>query len=126
VTQEDIFDFWQRAVSLHLQSEFSVPSGTKETGNPLKYLLAGGTAGVVSRTATAPMDRLKIIMQTTTTPLKLLEATKKIWLEEGIAGFWRGNGANVLKTFPDHGLSYFSYEVYKKVLLQLLMFLTNL
>lgn len=35
----------------------------KKTGQWWKQLLAGGVAGAVSRTGTAPLDRLKVMMQ---------------------------------------------------------------
>lgn len=35
----------------------------KKTGQWWKQLLAGGVAGAFSRTGTAPLDRLKVMMQ---------------------------------------------------------------
>ena len=34
-----------------------------ETGACWRHLVAGGMAGAVSRTATAPLDRLKVMLQ---------------------------------------------------------------
>ena len=34
-----------------------------QTGMWWRHLVSGGTAGAVSRTATAPLDRLKILLQ---------------------------------------------------------------
>lgn len=72
-------------------------------------LVAGGTAGVFSRTLTAPMDRLKIILQAQTRhpsssspqSSSIREVVKEILAEGGWRGFFRGNGVNVLKIAPE-------------------------
>jgi len=46
-------------------SEFSAPVPQKKSKIPLwQFFLAGGMGGVMSRTATAPLDKLKILAQT--------------------------------------------------------------
>lgn len=47
--------------SLTVPDEFTEEE--KKTGQWWKQLLAGGVAGAVSRTGTAPLDRLKVMMQ---------------------------------------------------------------
>jgi solute carrier family 25 (mitochondrial phosphate transporter), member 23/24/25/41 len=42
--------------------EFPKPKGS-HNGVSWRHLLAGGIAGAVSRTVTAPLDRLKVILQ---------------------------------------------------------------
>lgn len=39
----------------------------KQTGMWWRHLVAGGGAGAVSRTCTAPLDRLKVMMQVSKT-----------------------------------------------------------
>ena len=50
-----------------------------EAGLWWKHLLAGGVAGCISRTATAPLDRIKIYVQVKTTHflLKIVEFVDK-------------------------------------------------
>jgi len=38
-------------------------SEEKQTGRAWKHLVAGGLAGAISRTFTAPLDRVKIMLQ---------------------------------------------------------------
>jgi len=40
--------------------------------------------------------------------------------DEGIRGFWKGNGANVLRIIPTSAVRFYSFESYKKLLRQLL------
>ena len=67
-------------------------------GSWWRHFAAGGVAGVVSRTSTAPLDRLKVLLQVhggrkqTSIP----NTVKYMLNEGGIKGLWRGNGINVI------------------------------
>lgn len=62
--------------------EFTIEE--KQTGMWWRHLVAGGGAGAVSRTCTAPLDRLKVMMQVSKTelfgPLWVSKWWKCIWL----------------------------------------------
>jgi solute carrier family 25 phosphate transporter 23/24/25/41 len=45
-----------------------------------------------------------------------MQALRLIWKEEGFYGYFKGNGANCIRIFPNSALQFFSYETYKKVL----------
>lgn len=77
------------------------------TGLAFKFLLAGGIAGAVSRTFTAPLDRLKVFMITNnsnSTPQSVLrslaEGITTLYAQGGLRTFWLGNGLNCIKIFP--------------------------
>ncbi|KAL9000096.1 MAG: hypothetical protein Q9169_001171 [Polycauliona sp. 2 TL-2023] len=107
---------------------------------PLGYFLAGGIAGVVSRSATAPLDRLKVylIAQTSKTteainaaksgsPVQaakhasrpLVEASRTLWRMGGIRSLFAGNGLNVVKVMPESAIKFGSYEGSKRLLARL-------
>ncbi|TNY20556.1 mitochondrial carrier domain-containing protein [Rhodotorula diobovata] len=106
-----------------------------------KFLLAGGMAGAVSRTATAPFDRLKVYLITSATgppcpdltaaaakagkkPPRpgagsLTKAIKTVYNQGGgIKAFWTGNGLNIIKIFPESAIKFLSYESAKRVFAQ--------
>ncbi|KAJ1844829.1 hypothetical protein LPJ57_009399, partial [Coemansia sp. RSA 486] len=74
----------------------------------LKHLMAGGVSGAVSRTVVSPLERMKILFQVRHVQSRGAGATytgvfgtlAKIWREEGIAGYMRGNGTNVVRIVP--------------------------
>lgn len=68
-----------------------------------KLLLSGGLAGAISRTATAPMDRLKMILQVQEDAkgMSMRAGINKMAAEGSIRSFFRGNGANVIKIAPE-------------------------
>jgi solute carrier family 25 phosphate transporter 23/24/25/41 len=93
-----------------------------------KSLVAGGVAGAVSRTVTSPLERTKILfqvqnmnghMRTSEGALKysgVLPTLKTMVNEEGVAGFFRGNGVNILRIAPYTAIQFFSFEKFKLVL----------
>ena len=90
-----------------------IPAGIGKHIHASRYLIAGGVAGAASRTATAPLDRLKVVLQIQTTRAQIMPAIKDIWKEGGLLGFFRGNGLNVLKVAPESAIRFYSYEMLK-------------
>ncbi|KAG6423224.1 hypothetical protein SASPL_113613 [Salvia splendens] len=79
-----------------------------------KSLVAGGVAGGVSRTAVAPLERLKILLQVQN-PHNIkysgtVQGLKYIWRTEGLRGLFKGNGANCARIVPNSAVKFFSYE----------------
>ncbi|KAJ5165927.1 hypothetical protein N7492_006223 [Penicillium capsulatum] len=106
----------------------------------LGYFIAGGIAGVVSRTATAPLDRLKVYLIAKTgvketsiraakdgAPLiaagnaskTLLDALKELWRAGGIRSLFAGNGLNVVKVMPESAIKFGAYESAKRAFARL-------
>ncbi|KAJ6794629.1 putative mitochondrial substrate carrier family protein P [Iris pallida] len=82
----------------------------------VKELIAGGAAGAFSKTAVAPLERIKILMQTRTEGFKSLgifQSLVKLKQHEGILGFYKGNGASVLRIVPYAALHFMTYEQYR-------------
>lgn len=65
-----------------------------------KLLVAGAASAVVSRTAMAPLERVKMDLLLKTSSRSALDTAVWVWQREGIAGFWKGNGLNLLRTAP--------------------------
>ncbi|KJZ78820.1 hypothetical protein HIM_01593 [Hirsutella minnesotensis 3608] len=102
------------------------------------YFLAGAIAGGVSRTATAPLDRLKVylLVKTSSNAQTAAEAIKKgrpilaiqnalrpfgdavkyLYQSGGIRSFFAGNGLNVVKIMPETAIKFGSYEAAKRAL----------
>ena len=85
-------------------------SEEKKSSKPsfLTDLLLGGISGTIAKTASAPLERVKLLLQTqhsnsqlTGNQFKgLLDCTYRIWKTEGFFSFWRGNWPNVIRYFP--------------------------
>merc|ERR1711981_894154 len=79
------------------------------------FMLSGVAAGV-SKTAAAPIERVKLLEQNPGEMLKqgvldkpyngVLDCTRKTMQSEGFLSFWRGNLANVLRYFPTQALNF--------------------
>ncbi|XP_014254449.1 calcium-binding mitochondrial carrier protein SCaMC-2-A-like [Cimex lectularius] len=69
-------------------------------------VIAGATAGFVSRTLTAPLDRLKTMAQFQGRTIKLSDGFAMMIKEGGYASMWRGNGANLIKVVPEITLKF--------------------
>lgn len=57
-----------------------------------KHLTCGLATAVVSRTITAPLERVKIEMQLYHSNVKAMDIIKSIYRKEGLPGFMRGLG----------------------------------
>jgi len=86
---------------------------TEAHRSTLTIFLAGAAAGAVSRTSTAPLDRLKVLMQAeagTTKDTTILNCVRTIREEGGWKAFWRGNSANVVKIAPETAIKFLAYD----------------
>ncbi|XP_073034399.1 mitochondrial carrier protein CoAc2-like isoform X2 [Primulina eburnea] len=82
-----------------------------------KELVAGGLAGGFAKTVVAPLERVKILFQTRRNEfhsLGLSGSFTKIAKTEGLLGFYRGNGASVVRIVPYAALHYMAYEEYRR------------
>ncbi|XP_051143309.1 uncharacterized protein LOC127259761 [Andrographis paniculata] len=87
-------------------------------------LLAGGVAGAVSKTCTAPLARLTILFQiqgmhTDISGLKkadIWHEASRIVREEGVRAFWKGNLVTIAHRLPYSSISFYAFERYKNML----------
>ncbi|XP_074301658.1 calcium-dependent mitochondrial ATP-magnesium/phosphate carrier protein 2-like [Silene latifolia] len=113
VTIANIYHYWERVCLVDIGEQTVIPEGISKHMHAGRYLIAGGIAGAASRTATAPLDRLKVALQVETKDARIMSAVKKIWKEGKIFAFFRGNGLNVLKVAPESAIRFYTYELLK-------------
>ncbi|XP_019121012.1 calcium-binding mitochondrial carrier protein SCaMC-2-B isoform X4 [Larimichthys crocea] len=109
-----IFDVGE---SLLVPDEFTVEE--KKTGMWWRHLVAGAGAGAVSRTCTAPLDRLKVLMQvhaSKSNSMHIAGGFSQMIQEGGMRSLWRGNGINVIKIAPESAIKFMAYEQIKRII----------
>lgn len=100
--------------SLHQHSQIGTVS----------QLLAGGIAGAVSKTCTAPLARLTILFQVqgmhsdvaTLSKASIWREASRVVYEEGFRAFWKGNLVTIAHRLPYSSISFYAYERYKNFL----------
>jgi len=86
-------------------------------GSFLTDFLAGGISGAIAKTCTAPIERVKLIIQTQDANPKIISGEvprytgigncfTRVAAEQGISAFWRGNFVNVLRYFPTQAFNF--------------------
>ncbi|XP_020507207.2 mitochondrial adenyl nucleotide antiporter SLC25A24 [Labrus bergylta] len=120
---QEIIRYWKHSTVLDIGDSLAIPDEfteeEKTTGLWWRQLSAGAMAGAVSRTGTAPLDRMKVFMQvhsSKTNKISLVGGFQQMLKEGGLASLWRGNGINVLKIAPETAIKFMAYEQYKKLL----------
>ncbi|KAM8968858.1 ADP/ATP translocase 4 [Sarcophilus harrisii] len=108
---------------------------TKSKNNPEKHqlldlasfgkdLLAGGIAAAVSKTAVAPIERVKLLLQVQASSKQIspeaqykgiVDCFLRIPREQGFFSYWRGNLANVIRYFPTQALNFAFKDKYKQI-----------
>ncbi|KAL4649279.1 hypothetical protein ACB092_01G004000 [Castanea dentata] len=82
----------------------------------VKELIAGGAADAFAKTTVAPLERIKILLQTRTEgfhSLGVFQSFKKLLKHEGFQGFYKGNGASIIRIIPYAALHFMTYEQYR-------------
>merc|ERR1712083_889926 len=96
----------------------------KKLGFFENFMLSGVAAGV-SKTAAAPIERVKLLVQNQDEMIKqgrlaepykgVIDCVQKTLKAEGILPFWRGNLANVLRYFPTQALNFAFKDTIKAI-----------
>jgi solute carrier family 25 (adenine nucleotide translocator) protein 4/5/6/31 len=83
----------------------------------LLNFMAGGVSGAVAKTATAPIERVKLLIQTQDANPKnisgevsrytgIVDCFSRVSKEQGIKAFWRGNLTNIIRYFPTQAFNF--------------------
>ncbi|KAG2422768.1 hypothetical protein HXX76_015788 [Chlamydomonas incerta] len=97
----------------------------KEEKNFMVDFLAGGLSAAVSKTAAAPIERVKLLIQNQDEMIKqgrlaspykgIGECFVRTVREEGFGSLWRGNTANVIRYFPTQALNFAFKDKFKRM-----------
>lgn len=87
----------------------------RDDGNSynLYKLGSGAIAGFISRTVTAPFDRLRMMMQFKdpgSEKLGFWGGLKEIYLKDGFKGYFKGNGINCMKKVPEIAIKFYVFD----------------
>lgn len=87
--------------------------------------LMGGVSAAVSKTAAAPIERVKLLIQNQDEMLKsgrldrryagIGDCFSRTAKDEGVLALWRGNTANVLRYFPTQALNFAFRDRFKQM-----------
>merc|ERR1711893_454011 len=98
--------------------------GEKKLGFFENFMLSGVAAGV-SKTAAAPIERVKLLVQNQDEMIRqgrlaepykgVIDCVQKTLRAEGVIPFWRGNLANVLRYFPTQALNFAFKDTIKNI-----------
>jgi len=102
--------------------------GSKKKGPKLSFIedfMIGGMAAGISKTASAPIERVKLLVQNQDEMIKTgrlkepykgtMDCFRRVMAEEGVYSLWRGNLANVLRYFPTQALNFAFKDTFKRM-----------
>jgi len=100
----------------------------EKENNAINFLIdfgMGGVSAAVSKTAAAPIERVKLLIQNQDEMLKsgrlqtpykgISDCFSRVIAEEGFVSLWRGNTANVLRYFPTQALNFAFKDQFKRM-----------
>jgi len=98
--------------------------GKMEKSFAIDFLM-GGVSAAVSKTAAAPIERVKLLIQNQDEMIKqgrlsepykgIVDCFSRVTKEEGVGSLWRGNTANVIRYFPTQALNFAFKDYFKKL-----------
>ncbi|TVU48537.1 hypothetical protein EJB05_08176 [Eragrostis curvula] len=87
--------------------------------------LMGGVSAAVSKTAAAPIERVKLLIQNQDEMIKsgrlsepykgIADCFRRTMKDEGVISLWRGNTANVIRYFPTQALNFAFKDHFKRM-----------
>jgi solute carrier family 25 phosphate transporter 23/24/25/41 len=100
-----------------LEEEEEEEEAPPDAARTRKLLMSGALAGALSRSATAPVDRLKMLLQVHegATRLTVRDGIRRMAAEGTVRAFFKGNGANVLKIAPETAIKLTANDAYKRL-----------
>ncbi|KAL2286583.1 hypothetical protein FJTKL_06931 [Diaporthe vaccinii] len=119
----------QRTLASLISQTFKMSpnDNVKVLGMPpfLADFLMGGVSAAVSKTAAAPIERIKLLIQNQDEMLKqgrldrkyngIADCFRRTAADEGVLSLWRGNTANVIRYFPTQALNFAFRDKFKKM-----------
>lgn len=110
----------------HHNGDDNVAKNTKKVTNSremTRRMICGGLAGMIAKTATNPLERIKMLSQTgehgvvSTQPgvAGVFQLYRSILHREGFLGLWAGNGINLLRVFPAKAVVFSSNDLYQQM-----------
>lgn len=89
-----------------------------------RRVLAGGLTALVVKTSLAPVERIKLLYETHTmfsTPdsARMLPLIKRIYVESGLRGFFKGNLLHLCRVIPNAAIKYSCFDTYKRWITEL-------
>ncbi|CAH0605615.1 unnamed protein product [Chrysodeixis includens] len=101
----------------HVKAKFADENGYN---HPLTLLAAGAIAGIPAASLVTPADVIKTRLQVVarsgqTTYNGVIDATRKIYAEEGARAFWKGALARVFRSSPQFGVTLVTYEILQRL-----------
>lgn len=86
----------------------------------VELLVSGALSGAIAKTAIAPMDRVKILFQTDSRRVfsaqNCAKLGREIYAKAGIAGFWKGHTATLVRVVPYSATNYFVFARTRELL----------
>jgi len=88
--------------------------------------VAGGISAAVSKTVVAPLERVKILLQIQDAHKHIpkdqqykgiVDCFSRVYKEQGVLSFCRGNVVNVVRYFPTQALNFAFKDTYKRLFL---------
>jgi solute carrier family 25 (adenine nucleotide translocator) protein 4/5/6/31 len=94
--------------------------------NFLQDFALGGVSGAIAKTCTAPIERVKLIIQTQDANPRIrsgevarytgiINCFARVQSEQGFLAFWRGNMTNVIRYFPTQAFNFAFKDTFKNI-----------
>merc|ERR1711976_983405 len=105
----------QAEVCISYRLQKNIMGNKQQLGFAENFALSGAAA-VISKTAAAPIERVKLLVQNQDEMIKMgrldkpykgvIDCTARTFANEGFLPFWRGNLANCIRYFPTQALNF--------------------